>query len=298
MTLRRATLRFSQKCARYDPDIKLPSKRPRSQISHIIPTSCLEPQARSVVTRSSARSLVIMDELGRGTSTHDGTAIAAAVLHHMATKVLCPTLFITHYPELAELVTKLVITEGGDGLEVKEGQVLQCRHMAFLEEEEYHDSDDDEEGKDEATRNCSSNVLNKRITFLYKAVDGVARDSYGLNVARLAGLPSNLIGEAERWSLWMKHRIEVLQKNLRVWKGEEEESQKKDATEEKEWSTEQKMEGHGGESESIDDESERKESEKKKEISSITKQFAAAYRALQAGDGRALQSILSPSTHS
>lgn len=59
--------------------------------------------ASDVMARATRRSLVIMDELGRGTATHDGVAIATASLAHLVARLQCLTLFVTHHPEVAAL---------------------------------------------------------------------------------------------------------------------------------------------------------------------------------------------------
>lgn len=56
-----------------------------------------------ILKAASERSLIVLDELGRGTSTNDGLAIAHAVLQYIVKKLRCQTLFITHFPQLAEL---------------------------------------------------------------------------------------------------------------------------------------------------------------------------------------------------
>ncbi|KAK9810008.1 hypothetical protein WJX72_003290 [[Myrmecia] bisecta] len=60
-------------------------------------------EASEILTHATPRSLVIIDELGRGTSTHDGLAIAIASLHHLVSQTRCLTLFVTHYPKVASL---------------------------------------------------------------------------------------------------------------------------------------------------------------------------------------------------
>lgn len=56
-----------------------------------------------IIKAATARSLVVLDELGRGTSTNDGLAIAQAVLQFLVKRVKCSTLFITHFPQLVEV---------------------------------------------------------------------------------------------------------------------------------------------------------------------------------------------------
>ncbi|KAJ2797615.1 Mismatch repair protein msh3 [Coemansia helicoidea] len=107
------------------------------------------------------RSLAILDELGRGTSTHDGAAIAFAVLAHLAERRPL-AFFVTHYAHLVDAFA-------GDRM------VRPC-HMAFLERAP--------ERPDDAIA---------EVTFLYKLVDGASTDSFGLNVARIAGLPESLL---------------------------------------------------------------------------------------------------------
>ena len=111
-------------------------------------------ETAAILRSATPRSLVIMDEIGRGTSTEDGMSIAYAVMEYLK-KVGCITLFATHYHELT-----LLDTSG-----------LQLLHMAVREEK-------------------------NTITFLRKAEPGVSASSYGIHVARLAGLPREVIKEA------------------------------------------------------------------------------------------------------
>ena len=60
-------------------------------------------EAAKILTNASSSSLVIIDELGRGTGTNDGSAIAYASLDHLVTQIKCVTLFVTHYPAVVEL---------------------------------------------------------------------------------------------------------------------------------------------------------------------------------------------------
>jgi DNA mismatch repair protein MSH3 len=105
--------------------------------------------ASSILETATEKSLVIMDELGRGTSTFDGTAIAYATLRYLAETVQCLSFFVTHYP----IIGSLAITHPtvGNG------------HMAYLVTES-----------------------DAPITFLYQVRPGLETRSYGLNVAKLA----------------------------------------------------------------------------------------------------------------
>ncbi|XP_036454840.1 DNA mismatch repair protein Msh3 [Colossoma macropomum] len=127
-------------------------------------------EASEILSRATARSLVILDELGRGTSTHDGIAIAYATLEFFIRDVRCLTLFVTHYPPLCEL-EKLYPQHVGN------------YHMAFLLNEPETAADEEE-------------VQPEFITFLYQLTEGAAGRSYGLNVARLANIPESILGTA------------------------------------------------------------------------------------------------------
>jgi DNA mismatch repair protein MSH3 len=116
-------------------------------------------ETSDILKLATDRSLVVLDELGRGTSTHDGVAIAGSVLDYLVRDRKCLTLFITHYQTLARLA---------DGFPAGE---LRNAHMRFRED-----------GED--------------VTFLYEVGEGVAHRSYGLNVARLANVPENVIATA------------------------------------------------------------------------------------------------------
>ncbi|KEY70621.1 hypothetical protein S7711_02225 [Stachybotrys chartarum IBT 7711] len=123
-----------------------------------------------ILRSATPRSLVILDELGRGTSTHDGAAIAQAVLQHVVTETRCLTLFITHYQNLSRVV---------DGLPGATNV-----HMKFKAET-------GPDGQEE-------------VTFLYEVGEGVAHRSYGLNVARLANIPRKVIDVAAEKSSEME----------------------------------------------------------------------------------------------
>ncbi|KAE9964542.1 hypothetical protein EG328_010369 [Venturia inaequalis] len=128
-------------------------------------------ETSDILKQATPRSLVILDELGRGTSTHDGVAIAEAVLRELVDRGVM-TLFITHYQQLARLEEALA-TQG-----------LKNVHMRFFEEGE------------------------EKVTFLYELGEGVAHRSYGLNVARLANVPVSVLEVAAVKSKEMEQRTE------------------------------------------------------------------------------------------
>ncbi len=121
-------------------------------------------ETSDILKLSTDKSLVVLDELGRGTSTHDGMAIAASVLDYLVRDKKCLTLFITHYQSLARM------SDGWPDGELKNV------HMRFAEQG------------------------NDNVTFLYEVGEGVAHRSYGLNVARLANVREEVIGLAKEKS--------------------------------------------------------------------------------------------------
>jgi len=144
-------------------------------------------ETASILRAATPRSLVVLDELGRGTSTHDGAAIAHAVLEHVARETRCLTLFITHYQSLARVAQGL-----GDSR-------VRCVHMRFRAERHGRavEGDDGEGDGDE------------EITFLYEVGDGVAHRSYGLNVARLARIPRKVLDVAAHKSQELEEEVKV-----------------------------------------------------------------------------------------
>ncbi|PKS06315.1 hypothetical protein jhhlp_007063 [Lomentospora prolificans] len=138
-------------------------------------TFMVEVSETSRILRSATpRSLVILDELGRGTSTHDGAAIAHAVLDHVARETKCLTLFITHYQNLARVAEGL-----GNGL-------IKNVHMRFQATRR-------DDANSLSTADTDTDPADEEITFLYEVTEGVAHRSYGLNVARLARIPRPII---------------------------------------------------------------------------------------------------------
>mmetsp|Transcript_21826 Transcript_21826/g.85508 ORF Transcript_21826/g.85508 Transcript_21826/m.85508 type:complete len:171 (+) Transcript_21826:1-513(+) len=110
-----------------------------------------------------------MDELGRGTSTHDGVAIAYGTLKHLLTRLRCSTLFVTHHHVLCQMEAELPA-------------LVANYHMAFLDNAE--------------TAAGADFPRDQVVTFLYKVVQGMATKSYGLNVARLAGVADPVLAVA------------------------------------------------------------------------------------------------------
>src|SRR3989440_292241 len=117
-------------------------------------------EAANILHNATARSLILLDEIGRGTSTFDGLSLAWAMARDIATRVRAFTLFATHYFELTTLATEV---EG-------------CANVHL-------DATEHGEG----------------IVFLHAVKDGPADRSYGLQVAQLAGVPVSVIGEARRY---------------------------------------------------------------------------------------------------
>ena len=117
-------------------------------------------EAANILNNATARSLILLDEIGRGTSTFDGLSLAWAMAHDIAARVRAFTLFATHYFELTTLATEV---EG-------------CANV-HLDATEHGD----------------------RIVFLHAVKDGPANRSYGLQVAQLAGVPAGVIAQARRY---------------------------------------------------------------------------------------------------
>ena len=114
-----------------------------------------------------------MDELGRGTSTFDGTAIASASVAHLIERNQCLCLFATHYHSLLD--------------EWKGHDDVQLGHMECLVE-------------DGSRRSGEETSSDKNITFLYTLGEGVCPKSFGINVARMAEIPEGVLAKAERIS--------------------------------------------------------------------------------------------------
>lgn len=110
------------------------------------------------LSHASKDSLILFDEVGRGTATFDGMALAQSIIEYICEEIKCVTLFSTHYHELTSLSDTL--------------KGLINLHASVIEE-------------------------NDKVTFLYKIREGATNKSYGINVARLAHLPEELLNRAK-----------------------------------------------------------------------------------------------------
>jgi DNA mismatch repair protein MutS len=115
-------------------------------------------ETAAILSQATTRSLVILDEIGRGTSTYDGLAIAWAVVEAMHDEVKCRTLFATHYHELTRLAGR-----------------LECLSLHHVRAREWKGD----------------------LVLLHEVADGAADRSYGIAVAKLAGLPPKVVARAK-----------------------------------------------------------------------------------------------------
>lgn len=116
-------------------------------------------ETANILKNATANSLIIMDEIGRGTSTYDGMSIAWAVAEYVCLNIRAKTLFATHYHELAEMTEQY--------------QPIKNFNVAVEE-------------------------VGNKITFLHKVVPGKANGSYGVHVASIAGLPEQVVARAQQ----------------------------------------------------------------------------------------------------
>ncbi|KND22443.1 DNA mismatch repair protein MutS [Enhydrobacter aerosaccus] len=115
-------------------------------------------ETANIMNQANANSLVLMDEVGRGTSTQDGLAIAHACVNYLAEKIGCLTLFATHYFELTELAE---------------------RHPKMF------------------NQHLVTQEINGQLLLLHKIAPGATHRSFGLHVAKMAGLPQALLVQAQ-----------------------------------------------------------------------------------------------------
>ncbi|XP_022736082.1 DNA mismatch repair protein MSH3 isoform X2 [Durio zibethinus] len=166
-------------------------------------------EASQILHNCTARSLVIIDELGRGTSTHDGVAIAYATLQHLLEQKKCMVLFVTHYPKIADI-------------KVEFPGSVEAYHVSYLTSH-----------NDDGTMDAKSD---HEVTYLYKLVPGVCERSFGFRVAQLAQLPSSCIDQA----IIMATRLEAIE-GSRVRKKSEERQCLETATSDQELETEENV---------------------------------------------------------
>ncbi|KAF9264759.1 hypothetical protein L218DRAFT_972361 [Marasmius fiardii PR-910] len=133
-------------------------------------------ETSDILGKATSKSLVILDELGRGTSTFDGMAVASATLQHLLQTTGCKTLFITHYPMLAVELSK------------KFPRLVENMHMGYTTQPSVDGS--------------------RNITFLYVLSPGVATESFGVECGRLAKLPEDILRAASEQAATMERETE------------------------------------------------------------------------------------------
>ena len=115
-------------------------------------------EVSNIINNATDKSLIILDEIGRGTSTYDGMSIASAIIEYLSSHLHAKTLFSTHYHELTDM----------------EGKIDGVKNYRVMVKE-----------------------WNGNIVFLHKIARGSANKSFGIEVAKLAGLPAELISRAK-----------------------------------------------------------------------------------------------------
>ena len=114
-------------------------------------------EAQFAISGATKNSLILFDELGRGTATYDGMSLAQAILEYVSQRIRCKTLFSTHYHELTSLESEI--------------SSIKNVHIDVMEED-------------------------GNVTFLHKVVDGAIDKSYGIHVAKLANMPDDILSRA------------------------------------------------------------------------------------------------------
>ena len=134
-------------------------------------------EANRALQEATSHSLILFDEIGRGTSTYDGMALAQAMVEYIAACVHAKTLFSTHYHELTSLTESI--------------GVVRNVHVVVKEDKE-------------------------KVTFLYKVKEGRADRSYGINVAKLAGLPQAVTDRAKDLQKELESKKRVVQQSYQL----------------------------------------------------------------------------------
>ena len=116
-------------------------------------------ESKEAISMATENSLILFDELGRGTATYDGMSLAGAILKYVTSKIKCKTLFSTHYHELTSLADDY--------------KTIKNVHV-------------------------SATLDNDKLIFEHKIKDGAIDKSYGIHVASLAGLPKDIINDANK----------------------------------------------------------------------------------------------------
>ena len=133
-------------------------------------------ESANAIKNATSKSLILFDELGRGTSTYDGMSLAGAIIEYINENIKCKTLFSTHYHELTEMENKY--------------SGIKNVHVKALEEE-------------------------GNITFLHKVLPGSVDKSYGINVAKLADLPNNIIDRANELLVFYENKSNKKEKVIK-----------------------------------------------------------------------------------
>ena len=150
-------------------------------------------EAGAALSGATCRSLVILDELGRGTSTYDGAAIAYATLSYLAERTRCLTVFATHYPDV---VRSLVKERPAD---------VATSRMDYVQE---------------AGEAGEGGQTVPRVTLLYRMVPGIADRSFGVSVARMAGVPQAVVAAAAAKAKEFEEQTEKARAKARAARGD------------------------------------------------------------------------------
>ena len=132
-------------------------------------------EARNAIVNATENSLILFDELGRGTATYDGLSIAQSILEYVSNNIKCKTMFSTHYHELTDLENK--------------DKSIKNVHVDAIEEDGI-------------------------ITFLHKVKNGAVDKSYGIHVASLANMPDVVIKRASEILSSYENKTNTVHKNV------------------------------------------------------------------------------------
>ncbi len=148
-------------------------------------------ETANILHNATEKSLIILDEIGRGTSTYDGISIARAVVEYITSKINAKTLFATHYHELTELE--------------KEIDSVFNLHVSVKE-------------------------INGKIVFTHKVLPGISEKSYGIHVAELAGLPEFVIERAREILMSIEEKNQLKELELPLFNIQKEEKRETEQT--------------------------------------------------------------------